>query len=304
MPGSARGPLHDPEARMIWDTLVGPFAEFAFMRRALLGCVAVAIGATPIGVFLMLRRLSLTGDAMAHAILPGAAIGYLVAGLSAGAMTLGGLVAGMTVALLAGLVTRVTPLREDTSLAAFYLISLALGVTIVSAGGQSLDLLHVLFGSVLSMDPDTLFLVCVSSTVSVLALALVFRVLVLECADPSFLRSVSRLSAPVHFVFLALVVINLVSGFHALGTLMAVGVMILPAAAARFWTPEIGPMILLATGLAVLASILGLLTSFHADLPPGPAIVLIAGGFYVLSLIVGPVGGVVATYMPRPHLRG
>ena len=88
----------------MWELLFAPFAEFGFMRRALLGCIAVSIGATPLGVFLMLRRMSLTGDAMAHAILPGAAIGYLVAGLSLGAMTIGGLVAGMTVALLSGYV--------------------------------------------------------------------------------------------------------------------------------------------------------------------------------------------------------
>ena len=133
---------------MIWDVLFEPFINFGFMRRALLGCVAVSIGATPMGVFLMLRRMSLTGDAMAHAILPGAAIGYLIAGLSLGAMTIGGLIAGMAVAVLSGFVTRITALREDASLAAFYLISLALGVLIVSSKGSNVDLMHVLFGTV------------------------------------------------------------------------------------------------------------------------------------------------------------
>ena len=124
---------------MIWELFFAPFAEFGFMRRALLGCVAVSLGATPVGVFLMLRRMSLTGDAMAHAILPGAAIGYLVAGLSLGAMTIGGLIAGMAVALASGFVTRVTALREDASFAAFYLISLALGVLIVSTRGSNVE---------------------------------------------------------------------------------------------------------------------------------------------------------------------
>ena len=101
---------------MIWDWIVYPFAEFQFMRRALLGCVAVSLGATPVGVFLMLRRMSLTGDAMAHAILPGAAIGYLIAGLSLFAMTIGGLLAGLFVALASGLVSRHTQLKEDASL--------------------------------------------------------------------------------------------------------------------------------------------------------------------------------------------
>src|SRR6476660_9894292 len=131
---------------MIYDLLVGPFAEFEFMRRALVGSLALCLGAGPIGVFLMLRRMSLVGDAMAHAILPGAALGYLVAGLSLGWMTGGGLLAGFAVALLAGVVARATALREDASPAACNLVTLAVGVTLVSIRGTSIDLLHVLFG--------------------------------------------------------------------------------------------------------------------------------------------------------------
>ncbi|MEM9845800.1 MAG: metal ABC transporter permease, partial [Pseudomonadota bacterium] len=175
---------------MIWDALVAPFADFAFMRRALLGCLAIAIGSTPVGVFLMLRRMSLTGDAMAHAILPGAAIGFLISGLSLGAMTVGGLIAGMIVALGSGVVSRMTALREDASLAAFYLISLAVGVLIVSTRGSNVDLMHVLFGTVLALDDAALILLCSIASLSVLTIAILFRPLVLECADPQFLRSV------------------------------------------------------------------------------------------------------------------
>ncbi|MEM9360808.1 MAG: metal ABC transporter permease [Pseudomonadota bacterium] len=288
---------------MIWDAVIQPFADFGFMRRALLGCIAVSLGATPVGVFLMLRRMSLTGDAMAHAILPGAAVGFLVAGLSLGAMTIGGLVAGMAVALLSGFVTRVTALREDASLAAFYLISLALGVLIVSTRGSNVDLMHVLFGTVLALDNAALTLLCSIASISLLALAILFRPLVLECADPQFLRSVSRLSAVTHFTFLALVVLNLVGGFHALGTLMAVGIMILPAAAARFWSESIGGLITVAVIVAVFSSLSGLLLSYHFSLPSGPAIILVAGLVYTLSLLLGPVGSVVVQAIPRRPSR-
>jgi len=288
---------------MIWDLLFAPFADFGFMRRALLGCVAVSIGATPVGVFLMLRRMSLTGDAMAHAILPGAAIGYLVSGLSLGAMTIGGLIAGMVVALASGFVARMTALREDASLAAFYLISLALGVLIVSTRGSNVDLMHVLFGTVLALDDAALVLLCSFASLSLVVLAVFFRPLVLECVDPQFLRSVSKLSAVAHFTFLGLVVLNLVAGFHALGTLMAVGIMILPAAAARFWAAGIGTLIAASATIAFLSSVVGLLLSFHFSLPSGPAIILVAGIGYGLSLIFGPVGGVFAQNLPRRHLE-
>ena len=132
---------------MIYDHLIAPFVEFAFMRRALVGTFALALGAGPVGVFLMLRRMSLVGDAMAHAILPGAAIGFLLSGLSLFAMTAGGLIAGFVIAVGAGVVARATELKEDASLAAFFLISLAVGVTIVSLKGTNIDLLHFLFGT-------------------------------------------------------------------------------------------------------------------------------------------------------------
>src|ERR671913_119881 len=276
---------------MMYDLLVFPFAEFEFMRRALVGTAAIALGGGPVGVFLMLRRMSLTGDAMAHAILPGAAVGYLVAGLPLPAMTAGGLVAGVIVAVLAGLVARFTELKEDASLAAFYLLSLALGVTIVSLRGSNVDLLHVLFGTVLALDDAALVLVAAIATVTLLALALIYRPLVLECVDPTFLRSVSRAGTPTHLAFLGLVVLNLVGGFHALGTLLAVGMMMLPAAAARFWSNDITAMMIVSILIGIASGFAGLLLSFHAELPAGPAIILSAGGVYVISVLLGREGG-------------
>ena len=288
---------------MIYDALIAPFAEFEFMRRALVGTLALAFGAGPIGVFLMLRRMSLVGDAMAHAILPGAAVGFLLSGLSLFAMTAGGLIAGFVVALLAGLIARTTELKEDASLAAFFLISLAVGVTIVSVKGTNIDLLHFLFGSVLALDNETLTLIAAISTLTLVALALIYRPLVLECVDPGYLRSVSRAGAPAHIAFLALVVINLVGGFHALGTLLAVGLMMLPAATARFWARDITAMILIATAAGILSGYAGLLLSFHTSVPSGPAIILVAGVLYAASVLFGRVGGLVRQAFPGRHLE-
>lgn len=289
--------------RSVLDLLYSPFSEFEFMQRALVGVIAIALGGGPVGVFLMLRRMSLTGDAMAHAILPGAAIGYLLAGLSLPAMTFGGLAAGVIVAMAAGLVSRFTSLKEDASLAAFYLLSLALGVTIVSLRGSNVDLLHVLFGTVLALDDNTLLLLASISTLTVLALAALYRPLVLECVDPIFLRSVSRSGTPTHLIFLGLVVMNLVGGFHALGTLLAVGMMMLPATAARFWTSDITMMMIVSVLIGIVSGIAGLLLSFHAELPAGPAIILSAGIVYVASLLIGREGGVLWLAWPGKHLE-
>ncbi|EKU28489.1 metal ABC transporter permease [Bacillus cereus] len=278
------------------DVLFGPFMDFGFMKRALAGSFALAAAAGPLGVFLVLRRMSLMGDAMAHAILPGVAVGFLTAGLSLSAMAIGGMITGLVVALLAGLVARLTPQREDASFAAFYLVSLGLGVLLVSLRGSNMDLIHVLFGTVLGLDDASLLLVTSSTTVTLIILALVFRPLVLECMDPIFLRTQGGRGSVVHMLFLFMLVITLVAGFQVLGTLMVVGIMMLPAASARFWVYSVGRQMLVAALLGMISAYLGLLFSYYYNVPASPAIILAAGAFYFLSITFGPQGGLLRAY--------
>ncbi|WP_165674596.1 metal ABC transporter permease [Metapseudomonas otitidis] len=268
-----------------------PFAEFAFLQRALLGGVALACSAGPLGVFLMLRRMSLIGDAISHGVLPGAALAFWFFGLSLPALTFGGLVAGLGMAGLAAWITRRTGLREDASLAAIYPISLAGGVLLLGLAGRRVDLLHLLFGSALAVDGETLRSMLTVAGTSLALLALIYRPLLWDSFDPVSLRGVSRFGAPAYALFLALVVLNLVTGFHAIGALMVVGLMMLPAAAARFWSRRLPVLLLTAAGIGASCVWLGLLLSFHANLPSGPCIVLLAGLAYLISVFVGPVHG-------------
>jgi zinc/manganese transport system permease protein len=286
------------------EAVVTPFTDFPFMRRALAGCLALALGCGPIGVLLTLRRMSLMADALSHAILPGAAVAYLAFGLWLPAMGAGGLVAGLVVALGAGLTTRLTAQREDSAFAAFTLISLALGVLLISTRGSNVDVLHVLFGTILAVDDLSLILVAAIASLTLVALAALWRPLIAECFDPGFLRSVAGRGSRVHLCFLVLVVLNLVAGFQALGTLMAVGLMMLPAAAARFWSAEVGALAAIAALIAFLSGLIGLLLSFHAGLPSGPAIILTAGAFYLLSLALGPQGSLRRRWFPGRHRAG
>ena len=287
----------------LYAALIQPFIEFGFMRRALVACLALSLGCGPVGTLLVLRRMSLVGDALSHAVLPGAAIGFMIAGLSLVVMSFGGFIAGLAVAALSGLVARVTPQREDASFAAFYLISLALGVLIVSTHGSNVDLMHVLFGTILAVDDASLLLIVSIATLTLFILAVIGRGLIVECFDPGFLRAVGGPGAAVHFVFLMLVVMNLVAGFHALGTLMAVGLMMLPAAAARFWAGEVATLAATSSTIAFASAYAGLLLSYHANVPSGPAIILVAGSVYVLSVVAGPRGSLWARSLPRRHLE-
>ena len=276
---------------MLWELFCQPFAEFDFMWQALLGMSCLALGAAPLGVLLQLRRMSLTGDAISHAVLPGVAAGYLIAGQNIWAMGAGGLAAGLVMALGVGVVSRKSVVRENAHLAAFYLTCLALGVALVSRYGSQADLLHLLFGSVLAMDASALLLLAVVAGVTVLALFIARWALLAQVIDPLFLQTRGGRSTLWHVVFLMLVVFNLVAGFQAMGTLMAVGLMMLPSIIARLWVRSIRAMVLLALLLALVCGYGGLLLSYHAELPPGPAIILLCAAAYVFSLVFGAQAG-------------
>ena len=270
----------------MFDILLDPFA-LGFMRRALAGCLALSIAAPPLGVFLVLRRMSLMSEVLQHGVLPGIALGAITAGLSVLAMGIGGVIAGLTVAMLAGWLARRTGGREDSQLAGMYLLALAAGVALISRQ-HSIDLTHLLFGNVLAVDDTALFGMAGVATITLPVLALIWRPLVLESLDPGFMAATTGKGGLWHLAFLMLVVLCVVSGFVALGTLMAVGLMMLPAIAARHWSDSLAGQVRVAVLLACTASYGGLVLSYNLDIPAGPAIVMTAGGLWILSLLTGP----------------
>lgn len=272
------------------DIALAPFQEFVFMRRALVATLALALGSAPLGVLLTLRRMSLVGDALAHAVLPGVALGFILFGLSLPALSIGGFLAGVVVVLASVWVSRFTELKEDASFAAGYLMALAAGVLLISANGTQLDLLHILFGNILGVNRDGLLLVAIVSSSTLLCMAVFYRVFLLESFDPSFLRTMSRRGSVYQFLFLVLVVSNLVAAFQVLGTLMAVGLMMLPAVSARLWHDMLPAQLLNSVVQAALAGYAGLLLSYHFDLPSGPVIIMCAGALYTFSLLFAPFG--------------
>jgi zinc/manganese transport system permease protein len=268
------------------NILFEPFATYGFMRSALVGVAALALANGPIGILLLVRRMSLVGDVLSHAVMPGAALGFALAGYSLLALSAGGVVTGLVVAAMSSAVTRLRGPQEDVTLAVFYLFSLAIGVLLVTWRGSNADLMHVLFGTILAVDLPTLMLMAALASVSVLALAAAYRPLLLESVDPGFLQGVSGGGQIYRLIFLVLAVLDLVAGFEAFGTLLAVGPLLLPAAAARCWAERLAPGIALSIGFGFLSGYVGLLFSFFLNLPSGPAIVLVAGALYLFSLVL------------------
>ena len=247
--------------------------------------------------------MSLMGDVMAHAILPGVAAAFILFGLSFSAMSLGGLAAGLAVALLAGFVTRVTALREDASLAAFYLIAVAAGVMLIALHGNAQDMEDILFGDAQTLNDAMIKVMAAVSALTLAVLALIARPLIVESFDPVFLRSVGGKGGFTHAIFIALTVMNMVESYRAMGTLMSAGLMLIPAIAAQFWTQRLRVIIAIAIFIGMIAAGAGMMVSFSCHVPPGPAIILIVGCLYILSLLFGRFGSVRARYFPFPHLE-
>ena len=271
--------------------LISEMFSYAFMRRAFVVTTILSASVAPVGAFLVLRRLSLAGEAMAHAITPGVVIGFVTAGLSVMSLLFGGLIAGLGVAVLTAYLARNTILRSDASLASLYLIALAIGIFILSAAGSAVPVKSFLFGSILGVDDASMILVGGVATVTLLTFALILRPLIMSTCDPVFFESQVKRPWIVDQGFMFLLVLNLLAAFKTLGTLMAVGLMILPATAARYWSGTITAQLGLGFIFSLLSCWLGLTLSYVLpETPSGPAIVLVAGAIFVLSALFGPLG--------------
>jgi len=264
------------------------------MRTALVACIALAVASGPLGTLLLLRRMGLVGNVLSHAVMPGAAIGFAFAGSALAVLSIGGLITGIAAVLLTMLGTRLGEQREDASLAAFYFASIGVGVLVVSLRGTNVDLMHVLLGTVLAIDVPALVLIVAIASVVVAALALIFRPLAIQSFDPAFLRTMGGSDSFYRAIFLVLVVLDLVAGFQALGTLLAGVPLVLPAAAARCWAQRIGPLVGFSIGFGIAAGYAGLLVSYHLNVPSGPAIACAAALVYAVSALV-PAGRILMT---------
>ncbi|GLW60328.1 iron ABC transporter [Hydrogenophilus thermoluteolus] len=262
-----------------------------WLRQAWLALAVAALAAAPCGVLLVTRRMSLMGDAMSHAILPGVATGYLLAGFSLPAITVGGLVAGVAVAWAAGWASRNTALFEDATLAGFQLSALALGILLITAQGNPTDVMHLLFGSVLALDRATLGFIVGTAAVTLLTLVVCRRAIAFEWFDSETLRRLDpRASARTYYLTLAVIVAMMVAVFQALGALLGLTLLMLPALTARLWANRLLPTFVTAASIGAAGSTIGLCAALAGDWPPGPAVAATLSLGYLVSLFFAPYG--------------
>jgi zinc/manganese transport system permease protein len=258
-----------------------PFVHYAFLSRALWACILISMMGGFIGSILVLRRMSLMGDALSHGILPGTAVAFYYCGYSIYAMTVGALIAGLLVAFLSHFIAKKSVLHEDASFTGIYLISLAAGVFLLSIKGGNLT--HFLFGNVLAVSPNDLYLIGSCTFLVVIIMSYLYYPLVYDCFDPIFSHNLGIDSNQLNRIFLILIVVALVGTYQVLGTLMALGLLILPSIIARLWAKHVSSMIVGSMIIGSLCSFTGLRLSYEFNWPTSSTIILILGLLYLLS---------------------
>ncbi len=255
------------------------------MERALFGCILLSLSCGPLGVFLVLRRMILVGDALSHGLLPGMAVGFLIGGYSIWALSIGGIVAGITIGIASTFAARREWLAEDSALAGFYLFSMALGVTFLSHYNHHIDLLHVLFGSVLAISSDSLLLMSISCIATLLFCGIWYHALVIECFDGHFFHGMGGKKSLMRMIFLGMLTINLVAAFQAFGAMMSLGLLVLPALTMRLMSQRLLVMCCGASLIGILGSFGGLFISYVWGCASGPSIIVILGIIYIVTFL-------------------
>jgi len=269
--------------------LTEPFA-FGFMQRALVASVIVGVVCAVIGCYIVLRSMAFLGDALAHAILPGVAVAYLVgANLLAGALA-----AGVIVAVGISFVTKAGTIREDTAIGIFFAAALALGVVLISTtGGYAVDLTHVLFGNVLGMSGTDLWISGGLALVVLLAIVLLYRQLLVVSFDPVFGRTLGLRTHALRTGLFLMLAATIVVSLRTVGVALVAAMLVTPPAAAYLLTRRLPAMMAVSALIGVVSAVGGLYLSYYLDVASGGAMVLVATAIFVLAFLFAPRKGVV-----------
>jgi manganese transport system permease protein len=277
-----------------------------FMRRAIVGSALIGFTNGFLGSFIILRRMSLMADALSHSMLPGLALGLLIyGGLVPGALFLGGLSAAMLVAVGAMVLSRGTRLKEDATLAILYTFAFSLGMIILSKAPPSqVDLKHYLFGNVLGMNNDDLWTAYGVALVVIPCIVLLLRPLLLTIFDSAVARSQGVPVGLFHFVIIFASVLAMVSSARALGVILMLGLLIIPAATMYLLTDSFNRMMWGGGVIGALGALIGLLLSHHFEnTPSGAIIVMVLFAIFLLAWFFSPRYGLVARMRKSQHFH-
>lgn len=272
------------------DVLLKPF-EYGFMIKAMWVCGVVGLACGVISCFVTLKGWSLMGDALAHAIVPGVVLAYLIGAPFA----LGAFVSGMAAAGVMGLVKAGTRLREDAVMGLVFTTFFAAGVLLISVFPSNINLKSIVMGNIFGIDPGDARQIVIVSVIALAVLALKGKDLVLYCFDPAQAVATGRSVAGLHFLLLALLAATTVAALQAVGVILVIAMLVTPGATAYLLTDRFGRMVAIASAMGATTSVVGIYLSHFANASPGGTIVLLQTLVFLAALFLAPKHGVLAT---------
>ena len=263
--------------------------DFQFLQNALITSVMVGISAGIIGSFIILRGMSLMGDAISHAVLPGVALSYMLGS----SYIIGATIFGMASAALIGFVTKHSRLKNDTAIGIVFSAFFALGIILISFARSSTDLYHILFGNVLAVRDSDMFLTAAVLVNVLIAVPLFYKQLKLTSFAPTIAKSYGWNISAINYGLMFLLTLVAVTSLQTVGTILMIAMLITPAATAYQLTDKLLVMIVLSTVFGTLSSIVGLYFSYSYNLPSGATIVMAAAVFFIVAFIFAPKKGLI-----------
>lgn len=272
----------------MWSFLLEPL-QYGFMARALMASVIVGVLCAVMGTYVVLRGMAFLGDALAHAILPGVAIAYLLHGN----LLVGAMAAALIIALSIGVFSRQGTIKEDTAIGILFAAALSLGVALISLiKSYAVDLSHILFGNVLGVSTFDLQLTAGLGVLILLAVFVLYRPFLIISFDPVLAATLRLRADLLRYVLLVLLALTVVVSLQTVGVGLAAAMLVTPAATAYLLTRRMAAMMFISAVLGALSSLIGLYLSYYVNIVSGPAIVLTATGFFLLAFLFNPRQGV------------
>ncbi|MFQ6102553.1 MAG: metal ABC transporter permease [Anaerolineae bacterium] len=275
------------------DLLIGPLS-YPFMARGLLAVVMVGIVCAVVGTYIVLRGMAFFGDALAHAILPGVAVGYLISGGARGPLFWWGLLTAVLTAIGIGAIGKGAQIKEDTAIGIIFAGMFALGIALISTvRSYAVDLAHFLFGDVLGVSPGDLWLTGIFGGLVLLTILALYKEFLVLSFDPVLAATLRLPATLLHYLLLVLIAVAIVVSLQTVGVALMVAMLVTPAATAYLLTRRLLPMMVLAASIGALAGIVGLYLSYYVSVASGAAIVLVCTTLFLLALLFSPGRGLV-----------
>ena len=264
------------------------------MVRGLIAAVMVGVVCATVGTYVVLRGMAFFGDALAHAILPGIAAGYLISGGARGAVFWWGLGTAILAALGMGAIGKGAHLKEDTAIGIIFAGMFALGIALISTvRSYAVDLAHFLFGDILGVSPSDIWLIVILGGVVLLTIAALYKELLVLSFDPVLAVTLRLPLNVLNYLLLVLIAVTVVVSLRTVGVALMVAMLVTPAATAYLLTQRLSTMMALAAFFGALSGVVGLYLSYFVSVASGAAIVLVCTGFFLLAFLFAPRRGVV-----------